>query len=656
MRLVSLLLLAGLAPPLSAQAPIIGPAGDPSIDADTIYRLAVDPADHPGEPYIFLLDDGVLRFEADGRGTRTYRQIVQVLTREAAEAWGEQTFGYSASREKLTLNWARVLRPDGSVVADRPAHEQESDAPVAEAYPVFTDQRLRRISLGGIEPGTIVDYSYTIETVEPVLPGDFLSAWNVTTGRPTRRSRLVVDVPASIEPRIRARNIPFEPTVTVVGDRRVYTWAAAEIEKVEPEPFAADSNGVLATIEIAAPIAWDDVARWYHALSHDRYVLTPEIEKALAGVLAGAATADDSLRAIHRWVAQDFRYVSLSLGIGSYRPRTPEEVFRTRYGDCKDKATLFIALARRIGLRAHPVLLRVQSDPDPSLPSVLHFDHMIAAVERDDGDLFVDLTAEYTPLGELPPPVQGRFALVVHEDGRGRTVTLPAAPPTANRTETRIVGELGADGLFHGRFEEAATGTRQYGLRAAFGAPHTEAEKLELARTMANSIFAGAAGDSLVLFDGRDLRAEPRVSMRIGNARAVSDAGDARILTLPLPTFALEALAAELEAAPRRFPIDVAQVVGPSAARWEMHVTLPPGWRARLPANVSAESVFGHYSAKYTQEGRVLHIVREMTGATGIEPPERIGELIAWLRAVSADDARFIVLQPTKQAADDARR
>jgi hypothetical protein len=87
-----------------------------------------------------------------------------------------------------------------------------------------------------------------------------------------------------------------------------------------------------------------------------------------------------------------------------------------------------------------------------------------------------------------------------------------------------------------------------------------------------------------------------------------------------------------------------------------MHVTLPPGWRARLPANVSAESVFGHYSAKYTQEGRVLHIVREMTGATGIEPPERIGELIAWLRAVSADDARFIVLQPTKQAADDARR
>ena len=46
--------------PLSAQAPVITPAGDPSVEADTIYRLAVDPSEFPEETAIFLLDDGVV--------------------------------------------------------------------------------------------------------------------------------------------------------------------------------------------------------------------------------------------------------------------------------------------------------------------------------------------------------------------------------------------------------------------------------------------------------------------------------------------------------------------------------------------------------------------------------------------------------------------
>src|SRR5256885_7242464 len=54
-------------------------------------------------PYTTLfrsLDDGVVRLEADGRGSRTYRQVVQIFTREAAETWGEQSFSYVSGRER----------------------------------------------------------------------------------------------------------------------------------------------------------------------------------------------------------------------------------------------------------------------------------------------------------------------------------------------------------------------------------------------------------------------------------------------------------------------------------------------------------------------------------------------------------------------------
>src|SRR2546430_7788316 len=87
----SLVLLLALTAPALAQAPRITPAGDPTVKDDTIYRLAVNAADHADDDYVYLLDDGAVRLEADGRGSRTYRQVVQIFTREPAATWGEQS-------------------------------------------------------------------------------------------------------------------------------------------------------------------------------------------------------------------------------------------------------------------------------------------------------------------------------------------------------------------------------------------------------------------------------------------------------------------------------------------------------------------------------------------------------------------------------------
>ena len=363
----------------SAQSPRVTPAGDPSVKSDTIYTLAVKPADYADQPYIYLLDDGIVTYEADGTGTRTYRQVIQILTPEAAERWGEQSFGYSTDREKLTLNWARVLKPDGTVISEKPVHEQESMAPVAMEAPVYSDEMIHRISLGGVAPGTIVDYSYTVRTLKPVIPGDFFSSWSVTTGRPTRRSRLIVDLPESLKPRIEEHHLTFARKETVVKGRRIYTWARAEIPKLDVEPLAPDSS-YGESLAISSPITWAGIATWYAGLSKDRYTITPAIDSALSRTLAGSKTLDDSLRAVHRWVAQDFRYVSLSLGIAGFQPHYPAEVFRNNYGDCKDKATLFVALARRMGVTAYPVLLNSRGGVDTTMPSGNQFDHMIAAV------------------------------------------------------------------------------------------------------------------------------------------------------------------------------------------------------------------------------------------------------------------------------------
>jgi transglutaminase-like putative cysteine protease len=642
-----LVVLVGAALPARAQAPRISPEGDPSVRSDTIYALAVQAVDHPDEDFVYLLDDGVIRLEADGRGTRTYRQVVQILTREAAERWGEQSFSDVSGRERLTLNWVRVLQPNGTVISAQPAHEQESIAAVAREAPVYSDAKVRRISIGGIAPGTLLDYSYTVETLQPLTPGDFEYSWRVTTGRLTRRSRYIVDVPASFNARIKEMNLTFPRRSTQVKGRRVYVWATREVPKLEREPFAADSNGIDQYIRLAAPLGWGDVAQWYGRLSRDRYAVTPALDSSLAAAVKGAGSLQDSLRAVHRWVAQDFRYVSLSLGIGGYQPRLPGAVLDTRYGDCKDKATLFIALAERMGLKAYPVLLSASGGIARDLPTAHAFDHMIAAVERPAGYLYLDLTSELTPFGSLPPAEQGEFGLVVRPDGSGEEITFPADSVTANRDVSTLVGELTPDGAFRGRLVHVATGDQQYALRRTFATEFGPLERDRFTRAMASVVFPGARGDSLELFDGRDLRAEPRVALVVSGAQLASKSGTKDILTLPLRNYGeAKALVSDLQArGPRRFPIDAAEVAGPHEETAELSITLPVGWRAELPPNVAASSVFGTYTAQYAQAGRVLHVVRRLVGRKGTEPPERIGQLIAWLTAMGADDVRYLVLE-----------
>ncbi|HEY3220306.1 MAG TPA: DUF3857 and transglutaminase domain-containing protein [Gemmatimonadales bacterium] len=653
-RLVLAVLFAVVSRPVLAQAPRITPSGDPSVRNDTIYKLAVNPADYADDDYVYLLDDGVLRFEPDGRSSRTYRQVIQILNQDGAEAWGEQSFSYSSGSEKLTVNWIRVVKPDGAVVSAQPAHEQESLAPVAFDAPVYSDRKVRRVTLSGVSPGTLVDWSYTVERVKPLVPGDYYSGWRVTTGLLTRRSRLIVDVPATVTPRIHEENVRFKRLQVEGHGRRVYTWATNDVQKIESEPFAASPNSLSVRIEVGAPIAWADLARWYAQLSAGRYTLSPELETQLAEHVKGARTLDDSLRAVHRWVTQDFRYVSLSLGIGGYLPRLPAQVLATRYGDCKDKATLFIALSRRMGVPALPVLLSSSGGADSTIPTVQQFDHMIAVVDRPEasgGRIYLDLTSDLTPYGELPPGEEGSFALVVHDDGKFEQVTLPEEPASANRSEMRIVGELSVDGNFTGRYSESKTGALQYNMRRAYARAFSKDELSRLTQALANGVFSGASGDSLSLFDGRDLRAKPLVTLVVHDAPVLAKSGGTRIFTLPsaLPNYEALGLASTLERRkPRRFPIDIGAVIGPLETVAELRMTLPAGWKAELPPNVTETSQFGRYSAEYVQDGRALRITRRMSGAKGTAPPETVDSLIAWLRAISKDDVKFIVLQPGK--------
>ncbi|MEO7103640.1 MAG: DUF3857 and transglutaminase domain-containing protein [Gemmatimonadaceae bacterium] len=632
-----------------AQAPHITSAGDPTVNPDTIYRLAIKPADFPEERQALLLDDGVLRIEADGRGSTTYRQIIQILRPEAVEGYSEEQFSYAPKHQHFTLNWIHVVKLDGTVISAAPSHVQESDVPAQFGDPTYSDQKVVRVSLTGVAPGTIVDYSYTIEELKPFLPGDFFESWNVSSGTRVLRSRYVVDLPAGLKPHIREVNLDFARTEKTANGRHTFVWATRDIAKIKPEVFASDSNGVYMSVLISSPTTWAAIGRWYAGNASSRYVSTPAVDSAIGVAVKDARTLDDSIRAVHRWVAQDIRYVAIALGLGGYQPRSPDEVVRTGFGDCKDKATLFVVALKKFGITAFPVLLSSTGGVRREMPSIDQLDHVIAAFKRPhEADYeYADLTASLTPLGELPFEYQGEFGMVVHPDGAVEEITFPKAPLSGNVAERRIVGTLSTDGMFNGTYSATAAGANQYALRNAFENPLDSAQRAQAANSIAAGVFDGAQGDSLAGFKGKDLAAMPKLSLLIKNGHAASMAGNNAILTNPLGSMsAFATLAQQIETAgPRRFPIDAVKLFGYGQSRMIFRVALPEGWHVDLPPSVTAASVFGNYDSQYAQVGRDLVVTRTLTGAPGVYAPDQLPVLLKWIHEIAKDDAKLIVIE-----------
>ena len=639
--LAALALLRGGA--LHAQSTLVLP-----IASDSIYRLVVDSAAYKDYSIVYLLDDGIARFEADGRGTQRYHQIVQILRPRGVEPWAERAFSYRPGHTKITVNWMRVSKTSGELISDKPTMSQVSDVPAAMSNPVYSDTKVLRYSLGGVAPGTIVDISWTEEIIDPFLRGDFITTWNTTLTAPGIRSRFVVDLPASMAPHIVEQHLDFKRVEETAKGRHYFVWAKQSVMPVKSELFAPDSSVPRMAIGVASSESWTDIARWYGGLAKDRYTLSPRAVATIDSIARAQRTASDTVRALHNWIAKDIRYVSVALGLSGYQPRFPDSTITSGFGDCKDKATLFIAAAHHLGLTAYPVLLASTGVREPSLSSLAQFDHVIAALPKpgNAGYTFLDLTTNLFPPGRVPTQYQGEFGLVVLPDGKSEEIRFPTDGPA--QTLTRFDGQVGADGKVAGTLELTVHGGMETPLRAMLTEPLDSARRAAMKQSF-GQIFPNNTVDTLTMFDPRDPHAEPKITAVVRDGDGFKRVGTVAILTIPNAfRMSIGGLAQRLKqsttASPRTLPIDASRIVGNSTIATELRLTLPEGWKAQLPKGVAASGPFGEYRSEYSQEGRLLRIAFRGVGGKGVYPKEKLPELQAWLNALAEDNLTSVVV------------
>ena len=195
------------------------------------------------------------------------------------------------------------------------------------------------------------------------------------------------------------------------------------LSEIEPLPFFAFNKfhaAILLTVaNQGQPVSISnpsDFVRWYTTHTDLRPTLDSASWHLLDTMVADTATELVKLEAIHNWVCGQIRYIADLTKQHSIFPHRPSEVLAVRYGDCKDRAGLVAAFARRYGIDVYLGLVSSEFEPPFTGISLWEFDHVVCVYAARDSVVVFDPTARLHPFGVLPDGIIGHPVFVLDPD------------------------------------------------------------------------------------------------------------------------------------------------------------------------------------------------------------------------------------------------
>ena len=462
-------------------------------DGEALAREALfGPAAADEAPAEILLQRVAVRVHANGLAERFVQRLVHLRSERAARDGQETWVRFEPGRQEVEIRKARILRKgnDGRVEISEATGRDERD--LSEPwYGLYYDTRAAIVTMENLRAGDVVEVQYTVADVAYAndLADYFGDVELIADTLPVRRWDYTRIAPAGRgfyfnQPRL----MDFGPRKESRGQETLYRFATEHVPRIESEPAMPGFAEVAPYLHVSTYQTWDEVGRWYWNLVADQMQDDGTLKDAASRATAGLTTTLDKVKAIHRLVVQNTRYVGLEFGIHGYKPYRSTQVLERGFGDCKDKATLLLVLLRSQGIDAELVLLRTRRGGriDPAPASLAVFDHAIAYVPALD--LYLDGTAEFSGIAELPSEDQDAMALRVSAQGSKlvRTPTLSAAGNLASRN-WKV--DVESDGSAHVVEDLTITGQAAHEWRAHY---QTAGERRERYAKVWNGRFAGA--------------------------------------------------------------------------------------------------------------------------------------------------------------------
>jgi transglutaminase-like putative cysteine protease len=602
---------------------------------------------------LFLLEDTVITVDSEGRAVKRYRAVVKILRQEGRSyAMPAAVFSNDAKLRSFHV-WS--VGPDGHRYAMKDS--EYAEVGVGGNSVLYEDDRARVASPPGADPGGIVAW----ETVED-LPTYFREAtWGFQNEVPTVRSDFEIDLPPGWhEEAVWSRYAAANPTEVAPNHFR---WEETNLDGIDltdvPLAPAWPALAGHMTVHFAAdPLPqgdalWARIGNWYTSLAAPRSEGGKDLAST-ARTVAGDGDFMARLSGVADFMQQQIRYVAIEIGIGGWQPHPAEDVFHSRYGDCKDKATLMIAMLDAVGIRATwvPVDHR-RGRIDPKAPS-LFGDHAIVAIEIPKGYdnprlkavvtarngrryLIFDPTNAYVPVGDLPEYEQGGYGvLAAGEDSQ--VIQLPVLSPEADTTVRTAKFDLDASGTLKGEVTVTRLGASSWQQRELLATESVREQREAMEQSLQRD-FSAFTLDEETVKNVRQLDQPLTVEYQVTAPSYAKSAGDLLLVRPRVVGDLDEGLSDKARTVPISFD-------GLGVWRDNFDVKIPAGYTVDdVPDPVDLDVGFATYSSEVKAEGDVLHYQSEYVLKKLRLAPDEYGELRKLEAAIATDENSAAVLK-----------
>ena len=637
------------------------PAWGASAVPDWVKAAAAQPLPHypASTKAVVLLDETTYTVGTDGKAVERVRRVIKILRPQGRE-YGEPVVWFDKDSKILFMHvWS--IDPSGHEYTLKD-NEIAEVSPPGEGGELYVDERAKVAEPPGRDPGGVIAYEYE-KRERPYLAE---TNWEFQDEIPRVSQNFTLALPPG-----------YTYTTTWAHHEKVegadlenhhYRWElnnqpGIDLERIPMSP----SPGALAarmTVHYAGPGlsepqegSWQGIGEWYGALSKDRLVATPEIAAKAAELTAGKTDFYDKAEAIGEFVQKQIRYFVVEMGIGGYQPHYAADIFRGRYGDCKDKATVLSALLSGVGIQSALMMVDTERGViDPEGPSI-YGNHMIAAIEIPKGYespklhsvvtaktgkryLIFDPTWELTPFGQLENNLQGSYGVLL-EGSSSQIIQLPVLDPDLNTIRRVATFQLSADGGLKGSVTDYRLGDVAKDRRRAFTHDDVKKQQEYMDRTIAHDVMsASLTGLKVENLDA--LNKELSTSFNLEAAHFASVTGP--LLMVRPRVFGSYALGVDHKE--RKVAIDLDYTM---RGNDEFDIQIPEGFVVdELPDPVSVDVGFASYQSKTELRGKMLHYSRTYTMRQVTLPAEKYGELQKLAGAIAADEQSQAVLKRGK--------
>jgi tetratricopeptide (TPR) repeat protein len=604
--------------------------------------------DYSQEAFVVEKYRTTLRFESDGTGRKETVTRIRVQSEAGVQQWGQLQIGYNSANEKVEIAYVRVIQPDGSIVKAGDDAVQDLSTPVEREAPVYTDFRQKHVTVPGLRPGEVLEYDIVTVIHTPLAPGQFWTDYDFDKNNIMLDEELDIDVPA--DRAIKLKNKPgMDPKITEVNGRRIYHWTSSHLERdddtkdkeKDKQKKRKNPDQERPDIQLTTFVSWEQIGRWYASLDKDRRAPSPEVRAKAEELTKGLTSDMDKIEALYDYVARNFRYVSLSLGLGRYQPHAAADVLHNQYGDCKDKHTLLASLLEAEGFHASSVLINSSRKLDPDVPSPSQFDHVITMLPMGKDEVWMDTTAEVAPFRLLAYPLRNKLALVIPENGTPHLENTPADTPMPDSEIAEVDGSVNQIGKLEAHVHYTFRGDEELMLRSIF----RRVPEAQWQRVIEN-VNAAMGGEvaNVKISDPAATREPFTMSYDIAKANFLDWSKKKSDLTLPLCQFNLQDFGNGDDLDANAEPLKL----GPKAEYvYKIKLELPAKYTAQAPLPFSLKRDYAEYQATYKLDGTIFSATRTLEMRQDELPAGRVEDYAAFRHAVMSDLGQVLSVENT---------